>query len=348
MKNYIIRIMVSIISLVVLILGITAVFLTQKNDDNPTPSQPQPSASQQTIYINPLTGEATDKDLTTSVPVAVVVQNSVEATPQWGLSDADIIYEIPADKNGTDILALYFDSSSISKVGPVGSIKGSYPELAAPFSAAIVCFDGSQSGYAAVTESGLASLDVNSYPAAFEQDSQRISRGKEHSYYTSYNLLEGGFSEKNIKANSQFDSAFLFSETSPSFEGTANEISVEISDYCSATFSYNQETGCYQKEQAGSLQTDANTGEPVEVKNLLVLYASVSQTDGGDVFVDYTQGGMGVYACGGEYTNINWNKASNSEYFTFLNSDGDALTMKPGSTQICIVPNENRGATSIS
>lgn len=37
MKNYIIRIMVSIISLVVLILGITAVFLTQKMTIIPPP-----------------------------------------------------------------------------------------------------------------------------------------------------------------------------------------------------------------------------------------------------------------------------------------------------------------------
>lgn len=348
MKKHISKLVVSIIFLTVLILGIITVFLTQNGEDNPTPSQPQPSVSNQTIYINPFTGEATDKDLTLSVPVAVVVENSIEALPQWGLSEADIVYEIPIDKNGTELLALYFDSSSISKVGPVASLNKPYPDLVEPFSAALACLSGSQEGYAAVTKSGLASLDVNSYPAAFEQDSQRISRGKEHNYYTSSTLLESAFSEKGIRANNQVDSAFLFSETSPSFEGTAKEISVQFSDYFGTTFRYNQETGLYQKLQDESCLTDANTGSPIEVKNLFVLYATVSQPEEGDVFVDYSQGGMGVYACEEEYTNINWNKPSSSEYFTFLNSDGDALSLKPGSTWICIVPNQNKDATSIS
>ena len=123
---------------------------------------------------------------------------------------------------------------------------------------------------------------------------------------------------------------------------------MQFSDYFGATFCYNKDTGLYQKWQDESLQTDANTGSPIEVKNLLVLYADVSQTEVGDVIVDYSKGGMGIYACSGEYTNINWNKASRAEYFTFLNSDGDALTMKPGSTWICIVPTQNKEDTSIS
>jgi hypothetical protein len=43
------------------------------------------------VVINPLTGEASDKDISSVRPYAVMINNIVVAQPQVGISNADII-----------------------------------------------------------------------------------------------------------------------------------------------------------------------------------------------------------------------------------------------------------------
>ena len=73
---------------------------------------------------NPLTGEPMEPEYEKSRPVAVMLNNLKGAQPQLGVSQADIIYEVPAEGGITRMLGVY---QSLEGVGTLGSIRSARP-----------------------------------------------------------------------------------------------------------------------------------------------------------------------------------------------------------------------------
>lgn len=90
-----------------LTVGLTA--CSSKPPEEPEPPEPQPSVSvaapvepepepePELPYVNPLTGEGCAQDIAQKRPVAIMLNNLKKALPQLGVSQADIIYEAPAE-----------------------------------------------------------------------------------------------------------------------------------------------------------------------------------------------------------------------------------------------------------
>ena len=79
---------------------------------------------------NDLTDEAIGKR-----PVAVMVNNIPAALPQYGISAADVIFELPVEGNQTRLMALYADYTQVPKVCAIRSCRYYYPAIAKGFDA---------------------------------------------------------------------------------------------------------------------------------------------------------------------------------------------------------------------
>ena len=79
---------------------------------------------------NDLTDEAIGKR-----PVAVMVNNIAAALPQYGISEADIIFELPVEGNQTRLMAMYADYTQVPKICAVRSCRYYYPAIAKGFDA---------------------------------------------------------------------------------------------------------------------------------------------------------------------------------------------------------------------
>ena len=53
-----------------------------------------------------LTGEWIDADLAKKKPVAIMIGNTNDALPQYGLSQADVLYEAPAEGGITRLMPI--------------------------------------------------------------------------------------------------------------------------------------------------------------------------------------------------------------------------------------------------
>src|SRR5699024_11253417 len=89
-----------------------------KGKDNDSPSDKNDSTSDNRY---PFTGEYTDNAVDNRA-VAVMVSNQVQARPQTGLQEADIIFEFLTEGNITRYMALY-QSEFPEKIGPVRSAR---------------------------------------------------------------------------------------------------------------------------------------------------------------------------------------------------------------------------------
>lgn len=68
-----------------------------------------------------LTGEWIDEDLADRKPVAIMIGNTNDALPQYGVSRADVVYEVPAEGGITRLMPIFQDYSDIDKIGSVRS-----------------------------------------------------------------------------------------------------------------------------------------------------------------------------------------------------------------------------------
>src|SRR3989442_9745805 len=91
----------------------------------------------------------------TRVPVCswlgIVVDNAIPARPQWGLSEADVVYEVPTEAMITRFLAL-FCGDGPDTVGPVRSLRLQFLDIAGDYSATVAHAGSSESALAAVEE----------------------------------------------------------------------------------------------------------------------------------------------------------------------------------------------------
>ena len=94
-------------------------------------------------YRSELTNELIDDSLKDQRPIAVMVDNESIALPHYGLSHADVVYEMMnSTLNGriTRFMALFKDYESVDQIGSIRSVRPTNVILAAEWNA-IICHD---------------------------------------------------------------------------------------------------------------------------------------------------------------------------------------------------------------
>ncbi|MBL8096619.1 MAG: DUF3048 domain-containing protein, partial [Anaerolineales bacterium] len=107
-------------------------------------AEPQPTAAAMVgpdtypADVNPLTGETVGADVLERMPLAVKITNfPVSARPQFGLAQADLVFEHQAEAGLTRFTA-FFLQNDVDKIGPVRSARFVDAEIVPAFQAALV------------------------------------------------------------------------------------------------------------------------------------------------------------------------------------------------------------------
>lgn len=300
--------------------------------------------------MHPLTGLELGEDDPLDRPIAVMLNNYKAALPQLGVSQADIIYEVPAEGGITRMLAIF---QSVEDVGDLGSIRSArhyYIELALGHDALYVHAGGSPQAYEYLSAYDVDNMDgVNggSDQAIFWRDAdRRATAGYEHSMLTSgaeiLEYLENGRYETS--RDEAIDSGLVFHPDGTTFTQDATDISVKFSSYKTGTFTYEDGLG-YAVGQYDDDYIDGNSGDTVVVPNVLVLEANIWVIAGdtaGRLDMNLSgYSGTGWYFYGGQGVEIGWEKADINSPLTYTTADGEPLALSPGQLYVCIVDEDS-------
>ena len=96
----------------------------------PDPPPEVPEQQPDLPYRNPLTGEGISTDISGDRPVAIMLNNLKKALPQLGVSQADIIYEMPAEGGITRMMVVFQNLDGVGDLGSVRSARDYYVSLA--------------------------------------------------------------------------------------------------------------------------------------------------------------------------------------------------------------------------
>ncbi len=303
-------------------------------------------------------------------PLAIMVNNHVEARPQFGLSKADLVYETVAEGGITRFLAV-FHSRDVEKVGPVRSARIYYIDWAAELNAWFAHWGGSYmdaddkenqdnpnydftchpeaDSYAYINELGVPSLDRAWLgETAYWRDTSR-NVALEHTGFTSTQKLwheaPNRYPEKGWREYREVE-RWLFKDDAEKFErGPAAKVNIDFwQGYPNfdVVWEYNPSTNLYTRYQGGKLQADAGADNaPIEAKNIVVQFVKQSFFNDQKKHIKYQTVGTGdalVYLDGKE-VQAEWHKGSPRERTIFYYAHtADPIEFNRGQIWVEVVP----------
>lgn len=341
-------------------------------DQQPT-QETEPAGAEETgaeevvpegMYRSELTNEIIDESLKNQRPIAVMVDNEKTALPHYGVSDADIVYELMnSTKNGriTRLMPIVKDWQSITQFGSIRSARPTNFMIAAEWNA-ILCHDG---GPYYIND---FVYPKKSYTNNLSGGFARFPNGKQMEYteyitYNSYTNPNTGKSYdglgKRIEAahysteyNDYYPGQhFIFSDTELTLSDTHSDAfaatEVDLSGcfpHNSSMLKYNDEIGKYEYYEYGSVYVDeGNNNQHLTFENVILQKVNYTQLD---------ENGYMIYNCvisspwdayllqNGEAIPITWVKYGEGERTVFWNKDGTEIVLNTGKTYIAMVPDD--------
>lgn len=297
--------------------------------------------------VNPLTGESGyNGDAEGKRPVAVMVNNLQAALPQYGIENADIIYELPVEGGITRLMAVYADYTGVGDVCSVRSCRYYYPIISLGMDA-IYCHWGSDRTIALETlqRTGIDHLDGGNETSLFLRDSEREKTyDKEHTGYLKGSALPETIERKGFRTDineQNAGGAFNFAEEErvPS-EMTANKVTVSFSGSYFSTFEYDSEAGAYLKFHSGKAHIDGKTNNQLSFENVFVLQTTIAKREDGYLMDVSLNAGTGYYFSKGGGERIEWIKIAEDQPIKVFSADGTELSVNVGESYIGIIGSE--------
>ena len=351
--------------LLALLLLLAACGGSPEPEDSPVPSaspsaqvsaEPtaEPTPTPYSGPTNPLTGLPMGEEWVNRRPVAVMLNNLKQALPQLGQSQADIIYEIPAEGGITRMVGIYQSLDGVGTIGSIRSARPYYLEVALGHDAVFIHAGGSEDAYSKIKTWGVTALDGVRGPYLGSSENSNLmwrdpvrkqSYSLEHTVVTTGQSIMDRLPTYNIRLDHEdgYHYEMNFAQDGTPADGVAaGEITVPFSSYKTGRFVYNEDTGKYAVEEYGSPYIDGNTGEQVEVTNLVILKTACRETGDylGHITVDLSSGGSGYFACGGKITELTWSKQAPYGQFYYEDADGSPITFGVGNTYVCVIPTD--------
>jgi len=317
-----------IVIVVVAAIGGLAYLGFHKTTTTPT-TTPTTTTSLPTYPIAPLTGLSDHSGLSVKRPALTVkIENTPEALPQWGIDQADVVYEEIVN-GGITRLAAVFNSHAPAKVGPVRSVRPTDTQVVWPLGGIFAYSGGAPYAVASIsTVPGLKKIDESSAGTAMFRDPN---------LYAPHNLFAiapqlfafGGtpapppalFSYRPAKARAGGRPVVSFVVPFPSIY--------------QVTWTWDSASTSWDRTLFGKSDV-TGTGVRESPKNVIVMWVDYVNGIGTEASYANLQGsGTAAFFVDGKETTGTWSRgASQSDVIEYTTANGKTALMTPGQTWV--------------
>lgn len=302
------------------------------------------------MYRSELTNEWIDEALKDQRPIAAMIDNEKTALPHYGVSRADVVYEMTnstLNDGITRLMVLFKDYASIDQIGSIRSVRPTNLVIAPEWDA-IVCHDG-----------GPFYIDdylANDYVDHFSGTFSRVDNGKSREY-TEY-ILPGDM-DKNLSGSSVSKTYTSYYKGGQHFNFTSESAPNELADYpdaqsCTSVklpfkhnkseLTYDSATQKYKYSEYGMAHVDpGNNNEQLAFDNVILQNARYVKFDDNGYMMFYAKdsGREGYYITKGKAIKITWTKPEDDcEPTRYYDQQGNEITVNTGKTYIALIPDD--------
>ncbi len=302
--------------------------------------------------VDPLTGlEVADAQTLAERVVAVKIENLPrEHRPQWGLNEADLVYEYYTEFGSTRFVALYHGTAPV-KVGPVRSARFFDIHVVQSYKAVFLFGSAYSAVYGRMWNSDISSRLVvegsSTYPALYREEVDG-----ENMLFANLTQLPAALTKIGVNNDPQDLSGMFFRKTMDVSGYSATQVIVRFSSAVYNRWDYDTTTGSYLRsvDQANAATaadetyaslTDQATGETISADNLVILFVPYSYyvKNATEEVMEVKMIGTGdaLIARDGQFFPVFWKRETTSSMLTLVDADGNAFPLKPGNTWFEVV-----------
>jgi hypothetical protein len=297
--------------------------------------------------VNPLTGETVNPAVLAQRPLAIKISNAPAIVrPQSGLNNADLVFEHYAEGGLTRFTAVFYGKDAET----VGSVRsGRIIDLEIPKMYDTAFAYSGASGPVRLMFRDSAFFDRIISPDFGHGGFFRVEApGKafEHTLFTSTGNLRFILDQRGQNTPPQFQNGMAFSQEPLNPGEPARQIEIGY-DGTYVTWAYGEGDGRYTRWTDGQPHLDANTGQQLSFKNIIVLAAHHEDTDilednvgGGHYSIQIQVWGEGPVTVFRDGVRIDgrWHRSDPNDMLTFTDLEGNILPLAPGNSFFQLVP----------
>ena len=351
-KRTVAKIFAAIIVLAVVVFGGLWFFkpsLTTNNLDDIK----QENAIADELYYSTLTGlESKDKNATVAEVTCIMIENSVDARPQSGLSEAGVVYEAVAEGGITRFMALYQDEKP-TWIGPIRSARQTFVELARPYNCGYIHVGGATNAINTLKQTGYRDLDGGWFEGTYVF--RTADRWAPHNVYTSFSDVDKWNIAKGYR-ESKFSG---FKRIKPDTivepqERNATNITIVMSgdDSYNTIWKYDANTNKYYRSHAyGGAHMDRkknNQQSQITTDVLVAMKVGTTPRASEPKYYDHKTTGSGeAYVFqNGTVQPATWRRANVTDELKFFDSQNNEIELNRGHTWVSIYSNTVGGRVS--
>lgn len=289
-----------------------------------------------------LTGELISEGQGNRRPVAVMLNNIIDAIPQTGISRAGVVYEAPVEGGLTRLMGIFENYDDLDKIGSVRSARTYYVYFAKEFDAIYAHYG--QCEYALPLLNSSEIDNISGLESVGNVAYYRTSdRKAPHNAYTSAECIQDGidYLGYNTAYPEGYDGHYRFAQGNEVVtldEGEDAKKVVVGYPNNKPWFEYNESDNLYYRFQYGAKQIDDMNGEQLAYRNIIMQYCGWESYYGTQYLnINVSSGGAGKYITNGKAIDITWQKDSQYGKTRYYDETGNEIVLNQGKTWVCII-----------
>jgi hypothetical protein len=274
-------------------------------------------------------------------PLAVVIENQIDARPQNGLASADAVYEALAEGGITRYLAMYLTNSSPITVGPIRSVRTYFLDWLEEYDGLAAHVGGNMDALDRIGPEGVKDLDQFYLGATYERSGDRLAP---HNVYTNTDRLWAAATKKGYTGAAQFRSWLFKNEATPSARPSQQLLRLGFlgSSSYKVSWTYDQASNQYLRTVGGVDDLDRNSNSRVAAKTVVVevipMQTGLTRINEQTIIMNDTGAGKAYVFTDGVVTEGTWSKKSRTDRTTFWDKNDKEIPFNRGPIWIEVIP----------
>lgn len=295
--------------------------------------------------INPLTGQqAANPALLDRRPLLIKVANLPrDNRPQWGLSQADLVYEYYTELGSTRLTALFYGQDAV-QVGPIRSARFFDENLVSMYKAVFAFGSAYEAVYKELFSQPYANRLILEGQVPCPPMCRFEPAGRNY-LITNTSELSKYATEKGFNPRPNLDGMF-FQAQAPANGQPLSQVFIRYSGAIYNRWDYDTASGRYLRfvdaqddidriNEVYVQLVDKNNNQPIAAENMVVLFISHEYfvRPPTEVFkMTFTGSGTAFAFRDGKAYQLKWVRNNALDVVSLTNEDGTAYALKPGNT----------------
>lgn len=269
-------------------------------------------------------------------PIAVMLAGDTEARPISGISQADMVFEMPVAPNGITRFMAVFQCQLPDEIGSIRSAREDFIPLAKGLRAIYAHWGGEHEALEELNSGIVDNIDGLKYENIYYYRKRGISMP--HNGFTSAELLSKAVKNLSYDMTDNFTGYLHTDKTeNKSLSNLTNLIIVDYQKPFDSAWAFDSQTNIYKRSRNSKPEVDKATNEQITAAVVIIMKTKITFWRDQYMRVDVVgQGDAQIYQ-GGIVINGKWKKNLEDSNLTFYDQDSKEIKFLPGKIWVEIV-----------